>query len=102
MIEHIMKGIVPRSDDSKDTIGNIFHIGRFVHHHGPNGSIGSLEPFLPIKIDASNLFTGGHYFSEECIDRRLPRVYRRHGTDLLLMRCNVLLDGTEYKSALCV
>mmetsp|Transcript_15427 Transcript_15427/g.33550 ORF Transcript_15427/g.33550 Transcript_15427/m.33550 type:complete len:262 (-) Transcript_15427:589-1374(-) len=64
MIEHVMEGIVPRRDDTKNTKGDIFDVRSLVCHHGTYGTGGGFEPSLSVEVDAADLLACCHYLTE--------------------------------------
>ena len=68
VVEHVMERIVPRCDDTKDTERDVFNVGSLVRHHGANGTIGRLQPFLAVEVDAPDLLAGRHDLTQQCID----------------------------------
>ena len=102
MIEHVVECIIPRSDDAENAKGHVFDVCSLMHHHGPGGPVGFLQPLLSVDVDAPDFLAGGHDFSEEGVDLRLPRVASAHAADIFLVLDNVFLDGAEYHAALGV
>jgi hypothetical protein len=102
MIEHVVEGIIPRSDDAENAKGHVFYVCSLVQHHGPGGPVGFLQPLLSVDVDAPDFLAGGHDFSEEGVDLRFPRVASAHAADIFLVLDDVFLDGAEYHAALGV
>mmetsp|Transcript_12827 Transcript_12827/g.23249 ORF Transcript_12827/g.23249 Transcript_12827/m.23249 type:complete len:244 (-) Transcript_12827:770-1501(-) len=48
VIEHVVKGVVPGGDDSKDSQGDVFDVSIFVYHHGIDGSFAGFQPGLAV------------------------------------------------------
>mmetsp|Transcript_2726 Transcript_2726/g.3872 ORF Transcript_2726/g.3872 Transcript_2726/m.3872 type:complete len:134 (+) Transcript_2726:1429-1830(+) len=93
VIEHVVKGIVPGSNDSQYAIGYVFDVGRLVDHHGTGGPHALPEPLFSIGVDAAYLFAGGHDLAEEGIDLRFARIAGGCATDVLDVIADVGLDG---------
>mmetsp|Transcript_14737 Transcript_14737/g.20886 ORF Transcript_14737/g.20886 Transcript_14737/m.20886 type:complete len:252 (+) Transcript_14737:2155-2910(+) len=58
VIEHVVKGVIPRSNNTEHSQWNIFHIGSFVHHHWINLTWRTFQPSLTMMQQCSNLFAG--------------------------------------------
>mmetsp|Transcript_485 Transcript_485/g.944 ORF Transcript_485/g.944 Transcript_485/m.944 type:complete len:123 (+) Transcript_485:1185-1553(+) len=100
VIEHVVKRIVPGSDNAEYSQGDIFDVGIFVHHHWVDVTFAAFQPSLAVMKEGAYFFACGQDFTEQGIHLRLSRVLRTELTDFVNVRHNVFLEGAKHASSL--